>query len=337
MKRWVPGLVLGLSVVAGSASAQTVSLRLSHWLPTAHPMHIALSEWTQSLNKASEGAINVTIFHSEQIGKAFDHYDMVRDGIADVALINPGYQPGRFPVSSAAEMPFMIADSVKGTIAVDKWYRKYAAAEMKDVVFCTAFLRPSAIFQSRTKPIRVPADIKGMRIRPPDGTVAALVTSLGGTNVQASAPESREVLERGVADATVFPWGSTVLFGVDKALKYHLDMPAEMGFFGLAINKGRYEKLNAAQKKAMDAHCTTEWAAKLDAPWSTFEDEGKAKIEALAGHEIIKPTPEQVDLWRQSAKPLIEEWSKAATKAGVNATQAFDELKALLAAEKAAL
>ena len=61
MKRWVPGLMLGLSVFAGSASAQTVSLRLSHWLPTAHPMHIALPEWTQSLNKASEGAINVTI------------------------------------------------------------------------------------------------------------------------------------------------------------------------------------------------------------------------------------------------------------------------------------
>ena len=110
-----------------------------------------------------------------------------------------------------------------------------------------------------------------------------------------------------------------------------------MGFFGLAINKASYAKLNPAQKKALDAHCTTEWAAKLDAPWSIFEDEGKAKIEALAGHEVIKPTPEQVDLWRESAKPLIEEWSKAATKAGVNAKQAFDELKALLAAEKAAL
>ncbi len=337
MNRLMPALMLGLCTLAGPASAQTTSLRLSHWLPMAHPMHIALNEWTQSLSKASGGSLNTTIFHSEQIGKAFDHYDMVRDGIADIALINPGYQPGRFPVSSAAEMPFMIADSVKGTIAVDKWYRKYAAAEMKDVVFCAAFLRPSAIFQSRTKPVTVPADIKGMRIRPPDGTVAALVTSLGGVNVQASAPESRDVLERGVADGTVFPWGSTVLFGVDKALKYHLDMPAEMGFFGLAINKARYEKLTADQKKALDAHCTTEWAAKLDGPWAVFEDEGKAKIAALPGHEIIKPTTEQVDLWRQSAKPLIEEWSKAATKAGVNAAQAFDELKAQLAAEKAGL
>ena len=337
MKRFAPALVVSLLALAAPANAQNAALRLSHWLPVQHPMHISLTEWTQSLNKASGGSINVTIFHSEQIGKAFDHYDMVRDGIADIALINPGYQPGRFPISSAAEMPFMIADAVKGSIAVDKWYRKYASTEMKDVKFCAAFLRPSAVIQSRTKPIVVPADVKGMRIRPPDGTVAALVTLLGGTNVQASAPESRDVLERGVADGTVFPWGSTVLFGVDKALKYHLDMPAEMGFFGLAINKGRYDRLTADQKKALDDHCNTQWAAKLDGPWGSFEDEGRAKIAAQPGHEVIKPTVEQVDLWRQSAKPLIDEWAKAAAKAGVNPQETFDELKKLLTAEGAAL
>ncbi len=39
-----------------------------------------------------------------------------------------------------------------------------------------------------------------MKIRPAQSTIGLLVFSLGRTNVQASAPESRDILERGVAD-----------------------------------------------------------------------------------------------------------------------------------------
>ena len=70
---------------------------------------------------------------------------------------------------------------------------------MKDVKFCFAFAHDPGTFHSRTKKIMVPSDIKGMKIRPAHATMASLVTELGGTNVQASAPEVRDVLEKGVA------------------------------------------------------------------------------------------------------------------------------------------
>ena len=66
----------------------------------------------------------------------------------------------------------------------------------------------------------MPEDIKGMKIRPAQSTIGQMVTMLGGTNVQASAPEARDVLERGVADGIFFPWGSMFLFGLDKVTKY---------------------------------------------------------------------------------------------------------------------
>ncbi len=43
----------------------------------------------QSVEKASGGTIKYKIYPSEQLGKAFDHYDMARDGIADMTYINP--------------------------------------------------------------------------------------------------------------------------------------------------------------------------------------------------------------------------------------------------------
>jgi len=190
-----------LAVVATAAFAQDkpVALRLSHWVPPSHPLQKAMEDWGASLNKASNGTITSTVFPSQQLGKAFDHYDMARDGIADVTYVNPGYQPGRFPVVGAGELPFLMADAKGGSAALDAWYRKYAATEMKDVKFCLAFVHDPGTFHSRTKKIVVPGDIKGMKIRPAHATMAAFVTQLGGTNVQSSAPEVRDIIEIGRA------------------------------------------------------------------------------------------------------------------------------------------
>ena len=48
------------------------------------------------------------LFPAQQLGKAPDHYDMARDGIADLTWVNPGYQAGRFPIFAAGELPFLI-------------------------------------------------------------------------------------------------------------------------------------------------------------------------------------------------------------------------------------
>ena len=185
---------------------------------------------------------------------------MARDGIADVTYVNPGYQPGRFPIIGAGELPFLMSDAKGGSMALDAWYRKYAEKEMKDVKFCLAFIHSPSSFHSRTKKIVVPDDIKGMKIRPAHATMANFVTQLGGTNVQSSAPEVRDIIERGVADAVTFPWGSVLLFGIDKVTKYHMEAPLYVTTFAFVMNKDKYNQMSDKQKKAIDNNCNTEAA-----------------------------------------------------------------------------
>ncbi len=104
-----------LGVSAAQAQDKPVELKFGFWVPPAHPLVPASKDWGDSVTKASNGTIKVTIFPSEQLGKAFDHYDMARDGIADLAYINPGYQPGRFPIIAAGELPFFISNAAGGT------------------------------------------------------------------------------------------------------------------------------------------------------------------------------------------------------------------------------
>lgn len=322
--------------LTAAAQDKPVSLRLSHWVPPSHPLHKAIEVWMESVNKASGGTITGAVFPAQQLGKAFDHYDMARDGIADLTYVNPGYQPGRFPVIAAGELPFLMNDGRKSTQALDAWYRKYAAAEMKDVKFCLAFVHDPGAFHSRAKKIMVPGDIKGMKIRPAHATMAALVTQLGGTNVQAGAPEVREVLEKGVADAVTFPWGSVPLFGIDKAVKFHMDVPLYVTTFVWIMNKAKYDGMSAAQKKAVDDNCTTETALKFAGDWADFEDGGRAKIKAMSDHEVYALTPAQVGEWRKASEPLEKVWADGVKKAGQDPDAAMKELKASLAKYNAA-
>src|SRR6202030_4733653 len=187
--------LLALLLVAGMTPAfgqeKTFNLKISHWVPASHPLQKALEDWGAAVEKESGGTIKYQVFPAQQLGKAFDHYDMARDGIADVTYINPGYQPGRFPIIGAGELPFLLADAKGGSQAIDAWYRKYADKEMKDVKFCLAFLHDPGTFHSRTKKIVVPDDIKGRNITPAHATMATFMTQLGGTNVNAAAPEVR--------------------------------------------------------------------------------------------------------------------------------------------------
>ena len=327
---------LAFSLGAAQAQDKPVALKFASWVPAQHALNPALVAWGESLKAASGGTLTATMFPSEQLGKAFDHYDMARDGIADFSYVNPGYQPGRFPIFAAASLPFMISNAKAGSAAIDAWYRAYAAKEMKDVHFCFAFAHDPGAFHSRKK-IVSPTDIKGMKVRPATSTVGQMITLLGGTNVQASAPESRDMLERGVAEAITFPWGSVMLFGIDKVVKYHMDVPLYATPFVWVMNNDKYNALSANQKKAVDSHCTSEWAEKVGSAWANFELSGRVKLAADPSREVYKLTPEQLAAWKQAVAPVEVQWANDVKKTGQDPAAVMSAFKQSLAKYKSGL
>ena len=329
--------VIGLAAVTfqGVAQAQdkAVELRFAHWLPATHPLaKLGFEPWAKSVETASNGSMKVTLYPAQQLGKAADHYDMSRDGIADLTWANPGYQAGRFPLFGAGELPFLMAKPGPASAALDQWYRKYAAQEMKDVKFCLAHLHIGTLHSK--KPISEPSQLKGMKIRASNGTAATYMTALGATNVQVSAPESRDALEKGVADAILFPWHSIITFGIDKVAKYHAGMRMYSSDFAWTMNRAFYDKLSTGQKKVIDDHCNNEWAAKIGTAWGDDEDSGQDKLAKTAGHTITPISPQQLEAWKKSAEPVYERWLADVAKSGVDGKQALAELRKELEARK---
>ena len=165
-----------------------------------------------------------------------------------------------------------------------------------------------------------------MKIRPANGTVAQTMTLLGATNVQVSAPESRDALEKGVADAITFPWNSLLSFNIDKAVKNHTDMRLYAAAFTWVMNRNWYDRLGPSQKKVIDDHCNNEWAGKVGAAWGDDEDTGQGKLEKQ-GHNIVKLTPQQLDAWKKAVEPISKQWLEGVNKSGANGQQILSGLR----------
>ncbi len=302
------------------AQAQEVTLRLSHWIPEGiAPAKAGVEPWARDVEAASDGRIAIQIFPAQQLGKAPDHYDMAKQGIVDIAWVNPGYTAGRFPIYALTEIPFMVSDSVPGAKAIHEWYAEFGAAqEMGDVKVC--FIHPHApgTLHSKAK-ITKPEDVKGKNVRPAHATMARFVSLLGGGPVQVPAPEAREALARGTAEAVTFPWGSMYDFNLTEEVTEHLDMPFYMSAQVLVINPNSYAGLSDENKAVIDDHCTPEWSSQVAQGWYDDDMAAKAKLTEDSTQTLNVPTEEEVTAWRTAAEPLMDEWKKNVEAAGGDA------------------
>ena len=322
------GALVALACLSGAASAQDpqVTLRFSHWSPPQHPMStIAVPGWVNAVEKASNGSIKIQVFPAQQLGKAIDHYDMARDGLADITWINAGFQPGRFPILQALEMPWLYADPQRMMLAFDEWYRPWVEKEMKDVKVCQLQNLFPAILHTKREVKSLP-DFKALKVRVANSTQSRYLATLGSVIIPVPATEARDAIEKGVADSILFPWRSLMIFGLDNALTYHMDAPFSGNGFELILNRNSYNRLTANQKKAIDDHCTAEWAQRFMAAWNKQEGDGRGELKAKAGHVVYPLSPQFHNELRAAAEVVRKEWAEGARKAGYDPDQVWNSL-----------
>ena len=101
--------LFGFNGYNGNAFAKTIKLKFAQPFSPKHTMQKKVFEpWAKKLNELTNGKVKVTFFPVGALGKAPDHYALSEKGIADIIFVLQDYTPGRFPMNSAFELPFMI-------------------------------------------------------------------------------------------------------------------------------------------------------------------------------------------------------------------------------------
>lgn len=325
------GLVL-VCLSSGPALAQDkpIELKLSSWVGTGHGHHrTVLVPWAKMVEEKSGGRLKVTIFPGGTLGKPADHFDMIKTGIADTGWSTHGYTAGRFPLTSVGDLPLLYKTARGGSLAIQSIFDKYLKAEHEGVKVLWLWVHPPGQIHTRTKPVRSPEDLVGLKLRSPTAMTNSMIKHLGGTPVSLAAPEVYNALERGVVDGTVFPWEAIHGFKLAEVLKHHTPVNLYATTFFFAMNQKRYDSLPPDLRKVID-ELSGAWAAEFTgAAWDKNEEEGVAAIKK-AGGTIYTLTPEERQRWAAKLKPVEDEWLTAMQAKGLPARRALEELRAAL-------
>jgi TRAP-type C4-dicarboxylate transport system substrate-binding protein len=127
------------------------------------------------------------------------------------------------------------------------------------------------------------------------------------------------------------------LFGIDKVVKYHMDVPFYVTPFVWVMNNDKYNAMSANQKKAVDSHCTSEWAEKVGSAWADFEISGHTKLLADPNREVYKLTPDQLNAWKQAVAPAEVQWAADVKKKGEDPVAVMNGFKQSLAKYKSGM
>src|SRR5512145_336831 len=268
--RTLAAVAVAAVALAAPSHAQVV-WKYSNWLPPTHPVTDGVTKvWAKQVEDATQGRVKVEII--APLGAPPAHLDLVRNGVADVTNITTAYTAGRFVLMGGLEMPFMSDRNSAMSLGAQRTYDKFfrQANEFEGLKFGgIAMVGPYQIYTTK-KQISTIDEFKGQKIREAGGVTKAVVEALGATPFFAPAPQTYDVLSKGVGDGVLFPPESIPGFKVTSAIKYglHVDGGFNQAVQALIINEAKWKALSpqdqAAIGKLLGEHTARLWGELWD-------------------------------------------------------------------------
>ena len=332
------GLVAAASVMFSAAAvAQTITLRVHHFLPSTSSAQVKLIQpWCDKIARESNEKLKCQIYPSMQLGGTPSQlFDQARDGVADIVWTVPTYAAGRFIKSEVFELPWMAVTSKSGSQALWTYVDKNAQDEFKGVKRLFMHVHDGALFHFTGAQPKTLEDMKGLKIRAATRANSRMIAALGATPVQMPLPQVPESLSKGVVDGAAVPWEGTPAIKLAEIAKYHLDVPAgapriSNTIFLFGMNQAKYDSLPADLKKVIDANsglATSAWAGEtgFDAVVETYK-----KVAKDAGGKFYNLTNAEYQRWIKATDSVDDEWVKEVSAKGADGRKLRDDALALV-------
>jgi TRAP-type C4-dicarboxylate transport system substrate-binding protein len=291
-----------------------------------------LEAWGKTVEAASGGNLTLEV-DKASLAKPEGQYDVVKEGVRDMAWVVPGYTPGRFELYRVAEIPFICNNATGCSNALWKWYEKHKLAdkEFTDTKLLMAFTTgPFALHT--TKPVKTLEEVKGIKVRVA-GAAVPIAKSLGMTVVAMPATEAYQTLQRGTVDGTVFPWEAMDSFRLHEVVKAHLEFPGGLltACFFINISPATLQKLTPANRDALAKTGYGAGSSFLGKAWDAADAPGRENAQKR-GNLIQTIAPAEFARWKPLLEAVREEWLKNAKERGVDGPALLADFEAMVKA-----
>lgn len=291
-----------------------------------------LDLWSDWVSEASDGRLQMEVFHNAQLGNIADCVTNCVAGISDGFWSTRIVYSGVFPVGSGIGLPMMgIRNCEVGTAAcmeiletTDYFYNEYQGQGLYPLVIHTSSTYPIGLSNGKTYADGEFqfSDFSGLKIRAGSSEMSAWATNLGTTPVSISSNEGYENLEKGVINSYIFDWdkiGTSRLLEVTDCI---LDCQNSVSPMLFCLNLEKYEALPDDLKEIL-ADSADFFISQLKDGYQTWIDQDILDAEA-AGVPIVSLSDETLAAMSAAAEPVWQSWIESMNSKGYDGQAIFD-------------
>lgn len=248
---------IGFAGAPAIAQGGSFNYKLGTNVQASHSIYIRLTEASEAIRKETGGKVNIRIFPNGQLGSDTDMVSQVRSGALDM-LTTPGVVLANLvPMASLNSVGFIFPDYPSVWKAMDGGLGNYmrthitkAGLVVTDKIFDNGFRHITS-----QKPVNVPADLAGMKIRVPvSPLLLSLFKSLGAASTPINFNELYSALQTKVVEGQENPLtliSNSKLYEVQKncAMTGHT-----WDGYWMVANKRSMEALPAPMRAIVNQH-----------------------------------------------------------------------------------
>jgi len=242
--------------------------------------------------------------------KASDLLWMAEHGILTLVYQSTSYLADRVPELEIADLPYLFDGLRDARAAMDgrlgAWLSRRIEERIPGYRLLGYFENGYRHVSNRLRPVRTPADLKGMRIRLMPGKVhARSFELLGAVPYSLDLKPGLEAVVSGKVDAQENPLANTVDYGAHKVHRFHTLTAHCYLSRGIYMNRAEFERWPQDLQQGIQKAAREAIAAQREL--AVEEEQTARKAIESAGGDVLELTADERAAFARAVRPLHDE------------------------------
>lgn len=305
---WTKTTAVLLALAGGPAVAQE-AIKVATFVPEQSVgVSQVIKPWAEAVQAEAGDAVRIQTFWGGTLGKdPFKQFELVRNGVADVTWVLPGYTAGQFPQMTLFELPFLFRDSVEASVVGWQLHEQGLLDGLEDVHLVGFFAaEPSNVYMK--EPIGSIEDLRGKKIRSVGPVHAQWLEIMGAAPQTLDSPEMNEALNRGTIDGVIQSWSGMRTYKTLDLVAQDQEVPVGVIPFLLVMNQAKWESLSPEAQAAVMTHGGAGLAQSAGTAYKAVGEEVRAAVVAEGRIELVTPSEADLARYREMAQPVYDRW-----------------------------
>lgn len=327
-------LMVTLAVGMTFAQAKPFELKLAHadsTDPTLSRKQAQAVAFATMVNSRSSGRINVKVYGGGSLGAEREYVEGIKAGTVEAGIAS-GVIANFFPTAAITDIPYLFPSSQIAWNVMDGPFGDKLRAMflkqtgMRALAFAEVGFRH---FTNNTRPIKSPADLKGLKIRVQETPVYInMLKAVGAAPTPIAWTETYTALQTGVVDGQENPIGSILSGKLQEVQKYITLDGHVYGVDWFIINEKFFRSL-PADLQVLVLDCA-QASGTVGRGVLTYINAAGLQTLQDAKVQVYGPTETELDAFRKAMQPAVLDWLKTKVDPAL-----ITELQATVASEVA--